>query len=356
MASLSITAYYARRTIKYGFILLVCFFISRYFWGIAGDFWKKLHPPPPPPPTVAFGKLPAIEFSKQEDLPDLSFRLETIQGRVPGLEEIGRVYFMPHSAPNLLALDRAKEKARVMGFAAPPKPISPTTFQWTNKATPPTTLEMDIVSGNFTLRYSYESDQALLNEANLPSDDQAAIEAKKFLSSNNLLAEDLKTGRAEFAYLKFISPKLIPAISLSEADFVRVNIFRADLDELRILPPDPKNSLVSFLFSGSRQSAKRILEVNYNHYPIEKTTVATYPLKDSSQAWSELQTGNGFIANLGQNENGQITIRRVFLAYFDSETPQHFLQPIFVFEGDREFYAYVSAITPEWVEKAATGD
>lgn len=356
MASLTITAYYARRIIKYGFVVLVCFFIFKYLLGITGDFWRKLRPPPPPPPTVAFGKLPAIEFSEQENLPNLSFKLETIQGRVPGLEKIGKVYFMPHPDPNLLALDRAKEKARVMGFAAPPKAVSSTIFQWSNKATPPTTLEMDIVSGNFTLRYNYEGDQALLNEANLPSNDQAATEAKKFLSSNKLLAEDLKTGRVEFAYLRFISPNLIPAISLSEADFVRVNIFRADLDGLRILPPDPKNSLISFLFSGSRQPTKRILEAKYTYYPIEKNTVATYPLKDSSLAWNELQTGNGFIANLGQNENGQITIRRIFLAYFDSETPQHFLQPIFVFEGDREFYAYIPAITPEWVEKAATGD
>jgi hypothetical protein len=356
MATLTETAYYTRRVIKYGTLALIFFIIFKYAFGVVSNVWRQLHPPPPPPPTVAFGKLPAIVFPEQQNLPKLSYRLETIQGRVPELEKIGKVYFMPHPAPNLLAFDRAKEAAKKMGFTAPPRSVSPTVYQWSNQATPPTTLEMNIVNGNFTMRYAYENDQALFNQTNLPSTEQAATEAKNFLGTNKLLTDDLKAGRVEFAYLRFAPPTLITAISLSEADFVRVNIFRADQDELRILPPDPKNALVSFLFSGSREVGKRILEVNYTHYPLEKNTLATYPLKTSTQAWSELQSGGGYIANLGQNEKGEITIRRVYLAYFDTETPQSFLQPIFVFEGDQEFFAYVAAVSPEWTQEPATGD
>jgi hypothetical protein len=53
---------------------------------------------------------------------------------------------------------------------------------------------------------------------------------------------------------------------------------------------------------------------------------------------------------LGDNQEGQITIRNIFLAYFESEEPQNYLQPIFVFEGDKNFTAYVSAVDPEWID------
>lgn len=357
MATLTVTAFYTRKTIKYGAIALVAFVVLKFSLGLASDIWRRLNPPPPPPPTVAFGKLPPIAFPEQEDLPELTFRLETIQGGLPTLDDVSKAYFMPKEGPNLLALDRAQEKARRMGFLTSPTAISPTVYAWNNNAVPPTILEMDIISGNFSLRYAYENDQTLLNQKNLPSNEQAATEAKTFLSSNRLLESDLSTGRIEFFYLRFMPPNLISAISLSEADFVRANIFRADLDGMRILPPNPRKALISILFSGRRETGRRILEVKYIYFPIERTTFATYPLKTSTQAWDELQQGNGFIANLGQNENGEITIRRVYLAYFDSETPQHFLQPIFVFEGDRDFYAYVPAVSSEWAEEApATGD
>jgi len=280
----------------------------------------------------------------------LSFKLETIQGGLPKLPPVGKVYFMPKEGPNLLALERAGEKAQKMGFRSQPEKISQTIYRWTNQKIPPTTLEMDINTGNFHLRYPYETDQELLTGKNLPANQQAASEAKNFLSTNGLLTDDLATGSAEFDYLRFTPPSLTPAISLSEADFVRVNLFRANLDGLKILPPNPKESLISFLFSGSREFGKRIIEVNYNYFPIEKEIFATYPLKPINTAWQELQGGQGFIANFGQNEQGQITIRQIYLSYYDAKDPQNFLQPIYVFEGDRNFFAYVPAVDPKWTE------
>jgi len=69
------------------------------------------------------------------------------------------------------------------------------------------------------------------------------------------------------------------------------------------------------------------------------------------QAWNELQQGKGYIANFGQQgDNGQITIRKVYLAYYDTEVPQTYLQPIYIFEGDKNFFAYVTAVNPKWTD------
>ncbi|MGB9706574.1 MAG: hypothetical protein ACPLXP_00660 [Microgenomates group bacterium] len=351
MATLTETAYWTRKILKFGTIALVAFIVLRTTFKIGSNIWRQLHPPPPPPPTVSFGKLPKLVFP-EENLPiektKISFKLETIAGGLPKLPEIGKVYFIPVKGPNLLALDRANTLARKMGFRSEPEKITETVYRWLSENS--TVLEMEINNLNFHLIYDFRNDPEILTSKNLPTNQQAAQEAKNFLVSNGLLAEDLANGTAEFEYLRFSTPELIPVSSLSEADFIRVNLFRANLDDLRILPPNPKKSLISFLFSGSRTPGKRIIEINYTYFPLEKEIFATYPLKPITQAWGELQQGQGFIANLGQNENGQVTIRKVYLAYYDSETLQHYLQPIYVFEGDRNFWGYVPAIDPKWTE------
>jgi len=62
-----------------------------------------------------------------------------------------------------------------------------------------------------------------------------------------------------------------------------------------------------------------------------------------------VQAGEGYIAS-GQNLERAV-IRSVELAYFDDFEYQPFLQPIYVFKGDDNFLAYVSAIHPNYLER-----
>ena len=351
MANLTKTAFYTRKGVKYGSIGLVVFLILRFAFFTAVDYWQKLHPPPPPPPTVAFGKLPQIEFPKPGNLPaEISYKLETAEGVIPKTEDIGKVYTITKTNPSLLGLDRAKELARKMGFASEPAQITPRLYRFTSTTTPVTTLEIDTVTGYFTLKYDYRNDQTILAEKKLPSDEQAIREAKNFLSTLGLLENDLDEGESKISYYRFSPDQLIPAISLSEADFVRVDLYRQLLDEKKVISEKPNLSLIYFILSGSRERQKRIIEVKYVNNPLERDNFATYPLKSASEAWSELNSGQGYIAELGDNQEGQVIIRRIFLSYFESEKPQNFLQPIFIFEGDKNFTAYISAVDPEWVD------
>jgi len=353
MFNLTQTAYWTRRLLKIGAFLLIAIIFLRFSIRIFSSVWRKLNPPPPPPPTVSFGKLPAIKFlEKSESSLKLNYRLETIQGGLPKLsDEIAKVFFIPKEGPNLLSLQRATQEAKKLGFNSEPQQINETIYRWNNGATPITILDININTGNFHLLYAYENDAEVINSQDLPANQQAAQEAKNFLDSQGLLTPDLATGSAEFVYLKYSPPNnLSPATSLSEADFVRANLFRTDLDGLKILPPNPKNSLVSFLFSGIRTLGRRIVEINYSYYPIERETFATYPLKSAQTAWQEMQGGKGYIANLGENQSGNIVIRNVSLAYYDADQPQNFLQPIYVFEGDNNFIGFVPAVSPQWME------
>ena len=266
-----------------------------------------------------------------------------------------KVYFIPVKKPGLLDLDRAKNQAKRMGFLSEPRKISETVYRWQKEKALLSTLEMNIVNDNFTIKKNWQEDQTLLVEKMLPIKEQAFIEAKNFLQTNGLPSQNLKIENAKVSFLRFVSPNLLPAISLSEADFVRIDLFRKKLNDLPVVPPNPKEASISFLFSGSRNQERRILEVKFTHFPAVGETSATYPLKTSAQAWEELKTGKAFIASLKKGKT-QITIRKIYLAYFENNILQNYLQPIYVFEGDDNFAAYISAISSDWIEQPPATD
>jgi len=351
MANLTQTAYYTRRGLLFGGIAFIGILILRASITLGVTIYKQLNPAPPPPPTVAFGKLPPLSFPDSDfSNENLSFQLETIEGGLLQLDSIGKVYFMPKKEPSLTALDEARQKASNLGFSSSPEAVDKFIYRWIKQTPLPKVLTINVNSSNFVVSYPYTNDQEILNAKHLPSTQQAAQETKSFLSQKGFLPDDLATGSAEFVYLRFDPPNLVEVNSLSEADFLRVNLFRSDLDNLRIMPPNPKKSLISLLFSGARSTDKRIVGVDYFYFPIDQETFATYPLKPVTAAWEELKSGQGYLAHIGKNTTSQAVIRRVSLGYFDSKLPQNFLQPIYIFQGDDNFFAYVSALASEWVQ------
>lgn len=350
MATLTETAYYTRKSLFFGVIFIIAFIILRTIVNVTKQVIIRLRPPAPAAPTVSFGKLPKPQFPESKGK-DIKYKLETIQGQLPKLETVLKVYLMPKRVQNFLAIERARAKAAKMGFPGEPEQLSDSVYRWqisdekTQKI-----LEMDILADKFKVYYPWQTDQAILQNKYLPNLQQASSEANNFLTSNGFIESDISGGKFKIANLKYEPPNLVPALSLSGADFVRLDIFRADVDNLRVMPPSPVSSQVSFLFSGSREPSKRIVDINFTFYPIEKEIWGTYPLKSVQTAWDEAQKGEGYIASIGEIENNEAIIRKVYLAYYDPEFPTNYLQPIYVFEGDKNFFVYVSAIESKWIE------
>jgi len=350
MATLTETAFKTRKIVKFGVVGILAFFVLRLGIGIGGAIWKKINPPPPSPPTVSFGKIPKIEFPSKDKPNNLTFKLETGSGQLPSLPDKMNVYFMPYQRPNLLALEKAKQEALKMGFAGEPEAVDEQTYRWTKKQEATKTLEMNIVNGSFTISYDWQNDPTILLEKKLPGEQQAKVDAQNFLRTLGALNDDLLMGKQEVSYLKAKANQFVSAISLSEADFVKVEIFRKNVDNWPVLTEDPTRGVISFIFSGSTNQDKKIIKVNFNYFPINYTSSGTYPLQVSDTYWQQLNKKEAFIANWnGQTDS--IIIRRIYLAYFDSFDPQNFFQPIVVFEGDNNFFAYLPAISPEWFQQ-----
>ncbi|MCL5676264.1 MAG: hypothetical protein M1120_04030 [Patescibacteria group bacterium] len=351
MASLTETAYYTRKGVNFTIIGLVVFLILKFAIGYALEIWAELHPPPPPPPSVAFGQVPQPKFPESSPSANLVYSLDTISGNLPTLPAIGKVYFMPTGKETLLSLQRAQDEAKKLGFTADPVVVSSTVRQWTDSTTPLRTLRYDIATGNFDVKYDWSSDASLFVQKDLPDTDAATTEARNFFANLNLAPDEIINGKTSVTFYQASLNKLIPTSSVSSADLVRVDFFRNDLDQLPLLSDAPTVSPLYVVFSGIKDNTRRFVEIHFTVWQIETETFSTYPLRPVSQAWNDLNSGKGYIASMGTAGTNLISIRNIYLAYYYPFSAMEFLEPVYVFEGDKGFTAYVPGISTDWLAK-----
>lgn len=356
MATLTETAYIARRAIKYGSVGMVGISI---LWFVAGgliNLWKAANPTPPPPPTVDFGVIAAIKFPESKKK-ITEFRLQTPTGVLGTFPDRATVFYAPLKQSGFFDPDRAIELARKLNFLFEPTQISETLYSWSKPDPLPMTLEVSIISNWYTLKKQWQADPTLLINKKFVSDKQAILDAQAFLRVLGQGHEDTQ-GYEKVSYLRVQGDQLVNAISLSEADFVMVNVFRKPFEVLgtkkEVLEsypfhtPDPKKGLISVLVSGSIDPQKKIIDVDYRYTPVEYDVRGEYPLKTVELAFEELKAGKGYVASF--DGTGMGVVRRVELGYFDSMGDQKYSMPVYVFTGDQNFVAYVSAVDDAQIE------
>lgn len=346
MASLTEVSIITRKIIRYSIFFVIFIIIARILFKTGKNIFLKIFPPKLPPPTVAFGKLPSLPFPDKTKIANIALTLETPDGNLPNLPEQAKVFFMPKQSSHLLALDIAKQNAQALGFLPNGEAMSETIYKFISKNSF-AILQMDIITGAFSISYNLKADPTPI-ERKPQSPEILAAFVRSYLSSANLLPEDL-TGSTQSEFLKIEGENIVPALSLSDSDFVKIYFFRKNYEELPCLTNEPKKANVWFILSGSQEPEKKIIAAEHHYFPIDETQNSTYPLKTSQEAWSSLTSGNAYIASYGQNKEGEnVKIRRIYLAYYDAGKPTEFFQPIIVFEGDKDFVAYVPAVTNDY--------
>lgn len=313
----------------------------------ATAIYLKVFPPGPPPPTVKFGKLTKINFPKNNITARLSYTLETPEGGLPkNIPTQAKVYFMPKPNPSLLALDTAKNEAIALSFTSTPEPESDTIYKFRNPNYP-SVLEINIITGTFSISYDLSADRSPI-ASRPPAAEVAAAEFRGELSSAGILPNDL-TGPTTQSFYKLASGQLQSAISLSESDVVKVNLFRKNYDNLPSMTANPNEANVWAIVSGAQTREQQIIAAEYHYYAVDESQYSTYPIITSQEAFNELTANQAYIADLGLNKDGDsLKIRRVYLAYYDPESEADFYQPVYVFEGDNGFVAYYPAISPTY--------
>lgn len=309
---------------------------------------QSLHPTPPAPPTVDFGKLPPISFPANNSTQQFTFALDTLSGSLPDVGDRATIYKIQQSQPSLLALDNATNIVQKVGFSSTPVRISDTDYKWTNSDSLQKTLTMNVFNNNFSISSDFLNDQNVQKGNNLSDQNGAIGLATTFLQNLGLFPQDVDTNKTKATLLSISNGQLVPATSLSDAEIIRVDFFQSDVNKTPIFYPNATYSTMSMLIGGGNPNSQ-IVDAHFYHQTIDSAH-GTYPIISSQQAFDALKKGQAYISSY-DNTGTTITIRNISLGYYMGIDQQQYLQPIFVFQGDHGFYAYVPAITAEWIQK-----
>lgn len=369
MASqLAQTAKTFRRMILGLFAVFVAYLILTQVYTAVTKIIASKQPVKPVPPSVAFGKLPKLNLKSLTlggERPE--FNLETTNGALPKMPEKALIYKFIEPQASFLSLERSKSLAKKLGFASVPKEVSPSLYFWQEEGGK--TLRANTVTGNFQV--DIDLFQMTLSVGDLPSPGEIKATAKGYLDSKGLLRSGYESGPQEVVLIKKNGLTLSKALSLSEASLARIDFFRSfkgngDNDVL-VLPKNPKKGLVEMFYTGTGTMSFPKIKYTVWEYDFEKGE--SYPLRPISAAWEEVRNGSASVAYLQHQGSdsletpdflsaSSIYIRKIYLAYFDDENIQSYLQPIYVFEGDGKVDAgtaiditiYTPAVDPTWIE------
>src|SRR5688572_29580650 len=157
MATLTETAYFARKGVKYGSVGLVGLTILWFAGTAAINWWKAINPEPLPPPTVDFGLLPPITFPESR-AKVAEYQLQTPDGKLGQFVDRALVFYAPVRRSGFLDADRATDLARKLDFLFEPTQLSETVYRWSKPEPLPTTLEVNIINSWYTLKKQWQAD------------------------------------------------------------------------------------------------------------------------------------------------------------------------------------------------------
>jgi hypothetical protein len=266
-----------------------------------------------------------------------------------------KVFYMPQKTADLFSFDKMRTLATSFGFSGEPIQKSETLYSFSHPSLP-ASFSADIVYETFSLSFNLDLDSSPLS-TRAPDIQSASDIVRQALQRADSYPEDL-TGPITNEFLRVESQNLVRALALSDAQLTKINLHRKPViegeTEYQSVNASPKEGNVWFIVSGSNDKGKALIAGEYHYFPVDETRVETYPVKAASKALEDLNAGRGYIANLGLNTEGKVTIRNIYLAYYDPDVPYAFYQPVIVFEGDGEFSAYVPAVTDEYYGEEGT--
>ena len=291
----------------------------------------------------AFGKIGPPEIPRSSSSAGLQFTLDTIEGAPVTATDTAKVYFLPQFNPRFGYSEKIYLIAKSFGFDT-----EVVKHQLVGKVATFTdadkTLTIDI--SNFNFKFDRKVDNGLFSSPQLTIPTKTVIENKAidFLKKIGRYPDELGKGTTNLIYLKYnpINQNFVNVEKSSQAQLVEVDFYRPNVDNYDIVTPKFFNSqnYVIMLFQGTNYT---VLNSQISFFEKSEEQVGTYWIKTGEEAWSELNSGLGFVVagTVGQKN---IVIKDMKLRYFDPDTYQNYLQPVYVFLGEGNFVGYVPAV------------
>lgn len=325
----------------------ITLFVIFATWGIWHYYYYHIYLPSLPPvieqPTLIFGPLPKIAFPQSNVASsNFSYTLDTETGALPEkTPRLIKVYSVAQLATDLLALDRAKSLAGSLDFNKTPQAITATQYKFIDDKNGGE-LIVDLDTGNFKFKRNVATDsgESMENIEEFIDEAGQGKALKSFLSAKGLLKDQLDQGRTTARYNNPVK---------KDSSLVTVNLWQEDIEDYPIVTPKFREGLIKAVGSRSINSDKKYISMDYIFWPIDLQNFGTYPIKTAQEAFEELKNGDGFVALEPRTSN--VSLTKVYLAYYLAEEFSNYLQPVYIFEGP-EFAGFVQAVKSEFVEKA----
>lgn len=340
--SLTELSYYFRKFLPY--FILFCLIFLIFFYSIKLTLiYLESNKTTTVYTNQIFGKVSLLEIPKSSSSAGLKFTLDTIEGAPVTATDTARVYFLPQYVPRFGYSEKIYLIAKSFGFdteIVKHQLVDKTaTFVDADK-----TLTIDI--SNFNFKFDRKVDNNLFSSPQITIPTKTVIENKAidFLKKIGRYPDELGKGTTNVIYLKLnsINQNFVNVEKSSQAQLVEVDFYRPDIDGYPIVTPKYFNSqnYVIMLFQGNDF---QIIKSQIAFFEKSEEQVGTYWLKTGAEAWSELNSGKGFVV-AGTQGQKDVVIKSMKLGYFDPDIYQNYLQPVYVFLGEGDFVGYVPAV------------
>ncbi len=349
--SLSEFSYYLR---KYGPVAILGLILFVLFFMIVSLTLKTLtNRPVQQVFTPAFGRLTANHFTMKIDYPaNPQFTIDNIEGRPITATLSAAIFYIPPPITRFGYVQNISLMAKAAGFNTEQEKyiLNDTAATFENAQQK---LDIDIRNFNFTFETKFESQPDLFASTTIPGEQVILEQAKTFLRKMDRYPEVFSAGTEHVIYLRFdpITKSFNVVDKFEDANVVEVDYFPPDVDGFPIVAPKYFNSqnyvVMTFIPQGSKSAIPKILKAQIKYFDKNPEGHA-YPVKTGDEAWQELISGKGTIVSAGENSN-KITVRQMFMGYFEPDEYQEFFQPVYVFLGDNNFAAYVPAVATGYI-------
>lgn len=354
MANLTQTSSVARKVFN-GFLMVLAATILFFIVVKVGAIVRNAYWPVTFPPSIAFGKLPPLDISEGIKPPEnVNYSIETIKGGLPKLPKDAKVFTVAVNTFYFGNISDVQKKAAAVGFGGKPTIIDTTKAVFIkNDNGFNSLLQIDLLNGTFNFKSDYATNAGVLTGNPPPLGDAQNISGR-FLANFGLSSAEFPLDKVSPIYYKIEGTNLIKTPTSSGANLMQVNFNRGDIDKIPVYYPRAVNPELWTLMSNGN-----IVTANSYVWLLQKYKFATYPLKGIDVALQELKEGKAIWNKLLSDDDPaapipqtQFHIFDAGLGYLITEKLQPYLQPVYVFKGDKGQNAYVPAIDESWIDKS----
>lgn len=348
--------FYARKMAPFAVIvvllLLTIYFAIRLLFIVTNidQQGSGVNAPAPVPINPIFNKLIPPDITEAGTSGNFSYVLDTLDGttNVENATSAASVFFLQKPGATFGFLDEIYNMAKAVGIDTEITKHSLNdrlaTFDDGRKK-----LVIDIDTFNFNYEYYLDRDEALFERDIKMTTSLAENTAGNFLRTVGKYNQELSQGKRNFIFLKYdkTSREIQTLESEEGSNMIEVDYYRPDILTYPIVTANYPSSQ-HYVMVGTKGTSGEVVKANINYFERSKDQIGIYPLRSTDQAFEDLKNGKGLVISSSQPD-GEVKIKKVFMAYFEPETYQEYLQPIYVFLGENKFVAYVPAVTEEYL-------